>query len=329
MEYLHSLMTQEFLGKEAWLWVGFLGLIVVLMAMDLGLFRKEAREISFRESLTMYGFYMFLAMLFGAWVWYRFGSEAGAAYYTGYFIEQSLSMDNLFVMSLIFMHLAVPRSCQHRVLFWGILGVIILRGLMIGVGVWVIEHFHWVLMLFGGFLIYTGIRMLFQVEDEEEINFEEHKVLRFLTKRMRVTMTMDGDKFFIREDYRGDGKIILCATPIFLALCLIEISDVIFAVDSIPAIFVITTDPYIIFTSNLFAILGLRSLYFGLSAIMHRFVYVKYSLAVVLTMIGAEIFYNHFFGKVDTVLTLAATLLLLIVGIGASLLRPEEKKSST
>lgn len=325
MDDLLLSLSHDIMGKPLWLWAGFLVLVMFLMALDLGLFRRQEHEIGMRESLTMYSFYMFLACLFGAWVWFEYGAESGANFFTGYFIEQSLSMDNLFVMSLIFGHLAIPRLYQHRVLFWGILGVIILRGVMIIAGVVLIEKFSWILFFFAAFLIYTGFHMAFAKEQEEDHSLENNKLLNFLRKRMRVTNELDGHRFFIRKPATEGGKAVLYATPLFLALLMIEFSDVIFAVDSIPAIFAITTDPFIIFTSNLFAILGLRSLYFALAAVVHRFVYVKYSLAVILSLIGAKIFYGEItHDKIDPVITLSVTFGLLALGIIASMLKTRQ-----
>jgi tellurite resistance protein TerC len=322
-------LTHDFMGKPLWIWGAFLVLVAVLMALDLGLFRKEQHEIGMRESLTMYGFYMTLACAFGAWVWYAYGAESGANFFTGYFIEQSLSMDNLFVMSLIFSHLAIPRLYQHRVLFWGILGVIVLRGVMIVAGVVLIQKFSWILFIFAAFLIYTGFHMAFAKEEEEDHSLENNKLLNFLRKRMRLTTDLEGNKFFVRRVAEEGGKAVLYATPLFLALVMIELSDVIFAVDSIPAIFAITTDPFIIFTSNLFAILGLRSLYFALAAVVHRFVYVKYSLAMILSLIGAKIFYGEItHDKIDPVITLSVTFGLLALGIIASMLKTRQAKSA-
>lgn len=326
MDYLLSSLSHDFMGKPLWLWAAFLILVMVLMAIDLGLFKKDQHEIGMRESLTMYSFYMFLACLFGAWVWYAYGAESGANFFTGYFIEQSLSMDNLFVMSLIFSHLAIPRMYQHRVLFWGILGVIVLRGVMIAAGVVLIQKFSWVLFIFAAFLIYTGFHMAFSKEEEEEHSLENNKLLKFLRKHMHFTQNLDGQKFFTRV--QENGKMVLYATPLFLALLMVEFSDVIFAVDSIPAIFAITTDPFIIFTSNLFAILGLRSLYFALAAVVHRFVYVKYSLAMILSLIGAKIFYGEItHDKIDPVITLSVTFGLLALGVIVSMIKTRQVKT--
>lgn len=330
MEGLLLLLSHDFMGKPAWLWASFLVMVVILMALDLGLFRRNTHEVGMRESLTMYSGYMVLACLFGAWVWYEYGAESGANFFTGYFIEQSLSMDNLFVMSLIFAHLSIPRLYQHRVLFWGILGVIVLRGVMIIAGVVLIEKFQWILFIFAAFLIYTGMHMAFAKEEENERSLEDNKMLRALRRVMRVTHEMEGQKFFIRRAAKEGGKAVLYATPLFLALCMIELSDVVFAVDSIPAIFSITTDPFIIFTSNLFAILGLRSLYFALAAVVHRFVYVKYSLAAILTLIGAKIFYGELtHDKIDPVITLSVTVSLLAAGVIISMIKTRQQPAGS
>ncbi len=264
MDFPFDLLTQVFMGKPIWVWTLFLAMVGTLMVLDLGVLHRKQKEVSVRESLTMCSFYMALACMFGLWIWYAFGAESGANFFTGYFIELSLSMDNLFVMALIFMHFSIPPKYQHRVLFWGIIGVIILRGVMIGAGVMLIDRFGWILLIFGAFLIFTGFRMFFMSDKDEDVDLQDNKILNFLRKHMRVTTQIENQKFFVRQTDETTGRTLRYATPLFLSLCLIEISDVIFAVDSIPAIFAITTDPYIIFTSNLFAILGLRSLFFAL-----------------------------------------------------------------
>jgi tellurite resistance protein TerC len=210
-------------------------------------------------------------------------------YFTGFFVEKSLAMDNVFVISLIFTYFAIPRIYQHRVLVWGILGVIVLRGIMIGLGAALINQFDWILFIFGAFLLITGIKMLVIADKEPDI--AGNPILKFLRKHLNVTDELHGEKFFVKgPDPKGCGKLVRFATPLFLALVLIEFADLIFAVDSVPAIFAITTDPYIVYTSNIFAILGLRALYFALAAMVHRFHYLKYALSLVLIFIGAKIF---------------------------------------
>lgn len=324
MEFLSS----EWMGHDVWLWCLFITAIGALLVLDLKVLNRGNHEISVKQSLTMCGFYMALACAFGVWVWMTMGANAGANFFTGYFVELSLSMDNLFIMALIFMHFSIPAKYQHRVLFWGIMGVIVLRGIMIGAGSMIISQFDWILLVFGAFLMFTGIRMLFMKDDDEKVSFEDSRILAFLKKHMHVTMQIENEKFFVRKADE-QGVIRRYATPLFLSLCLIEISDVIFAVDSIPAIFVITTDPFIIFTSNMFAILGLRSLFFALSAVLERFAYMKYALALILAFIGAEIFYDHYVGNVAPILTFGVTVFLLVGGAAISLAMTKGKTAET
>ncbi|NYZ12399.1 TerC family protein [Azospirillum sp. RWY-5-1] len=310
----------DVMGKPAWVWLTFVGLVIALLAFDLGVLNRKDHEIGVAESLKLSAGYIAVALLFGAWVWWSMGETAGVQYYTGFFIEKSLSLDNVFVISLIFGYFAIPRQYQHRVLFWGILGVIVLRGIMIGVGAALVTEFDWILYVFGAFLLITGVKMLFSVDHVPDI--ANNPMLRFLRKRMRVTDEIEGHKFFVRRPAAdGSGRAVLYATPLFLALALVEFADLVFAIDSVPAIFAITTDPYIVYTSNIFAILGLRALYFALAAMVHRFHYLKYALALVLVFIGGKIFWNQIYGKVAPEISLGVTLTLLIAGVVVSLIR--------
>jgi tellurite resistance protein TerC len=223
----------------------------------------------------------------------------------------------VFVIAMIFSFFAIPRQYQHRVLFWGILGVIVLRALMIGLGAALVTQFSWVLYVFGAFLVATGVKMLWMADHKPDL--ENNVLLRFLRKRMRVTPTLRGNAFFVREPQAPGGAPVLWATPLFLALCLVEFADLIFAVDSVPAIFAITTDPFIVYTSNIFAILGLRALYFALAAMIHRFVYLKYALALVLVFIGSKIFLVNLVGKFPPLLSLSVTAALIAGGVLVSL----------
>jgi tellurite resistance protein TerC len=256
-------------------------------------------------------------LLFGLWVWQVKGGDAGMDYYTGFLIEKSLSMDNVFVMAMIFSFLAIPRKYQHEVLFWGILGVIVLRALMIGLGATLVSEYSWILYVFGAFLLLTGVKMLFsKVDDHPDLS--ENVLVKFLRKRMRVTDRLHEGRFFVRQpDARGNP--VVWATPLFLALVLIECADLVFAVDSVPAIFAITQDPFIVYTSNIFAILGLRALYFALAAMIHRFAYLKYALALVLVFVGSKIFLVGIIGKIPSVISLSVTLTLLLGGVLLSL----------
>lgn len=319
MEVLSPLLFADVLGKPAWVWWLFAGIIGALLAFDLGVLHRKQREIGVGESLCLSAGYIALALLFGGWVWWSMGSDAGMAYMMGFFIEKSLALDNVFVISLIFTYFAIPRQYQHRVLFWGILGVIVLRAVMIGLGAALVTNFSWVLYLFGAFLLVTGVKMLAVKEGPRSL--EGNPVLRFMRRRMNVSDALQGDRFFVKLPVAGTGRVERHATPLFLALVLVEAADLVFAVDSVPAIFAITTDPYVIYTSNIFAILGLRALYSALAAMVHRFTYLKYALALVLVFIGAKIFWNQAFGKVDPAISLGVTAALLAGGVIVSLLR--------
>jgi tellurite resistance protein TerC len=310
-----DLFPAEFLGKPGWVWALFVGLVLVLLALDLGVLNRRAREIPVSQSLWMSAFYT----AFGAWVWWEMGRQSGVEYFTGFFIEKTLALDNVFVISLIFTYFAIPRHLQHRVLLWGILGVIVLRAVMIGLGAALVAEFAWVLYLFGAFLLATGVKML--VMGDAPASLEDNPVLRLLRRRFRITPTLHGERFVVRLPDPATGRPVLWLTPLMLALVLVEVADLVFAVDSVPAIFAITTDPYIVYTSNIFAILGLRALYFALAAMVHRFRYLKPALALVLVFIGAKIFWNQLVGKLDPLVSLSVTAALLAGGVLVSLLR--------
>jgi tellurite resistance protein TerC len=313
MDVLTSLFAATVLGKAAWIWLVFAGTVAVLLALDLGVLHKDDREIGIKESLLLSAGYISIALIFGAWVWWYLGAQSGMAYYTGFMIEKSLSMDNVFVIALIFAFFAIPRQYQHRVLFWGILGVIVLRAIMIGAGAALVSRFDWILYLFGAFLVFTGIKMWVLADHVPDI--AGNPLLRFLKKRMRLTEGLHGNAFWVRKADPVTGKSVRWATPLLLALILIEVVDLVFAVDSVPAIFAVTTDPFIVYTSNIFAILGLRALYFALAAMIHRFRYLKYALAMVLVFIGTKIFVVGFIGKFPPVLSLVITFGLIAGGV--------------
>lgn len=310
-------------------WGIFAVIVVALLAFDLGVLHRHSREISVRSSMALTLFYIVMGLSFGAWVWYALGAEAGKEYFTGYLVEKTLSMDNIFMMSVLLSYFAIPRIYHHRVLFWGILGVIILRGIMIGIGAVVISQFHWVLYIFAAFLIYLGIKLFFH-DDDGQKDFSSNRLLLWIKGHIRITHQLHGGKFWVKEMHPKKGVERYYATPLFLALLMIEATDVIFALDSIPAIFAITTDPYIVFTSNIFAILGLRAMYFALSALLHRFHYLKYALATILVFIGAKVFAEPLLGveKVPASISLGFTVAVLAAGIIVSLLRTrnEEEK---
>ncbi len=317
MDTLIPFFAADFLGKPAWVWLTFVGIVVALLAFDLGVLHKDDKEIGVRESLLLSAGYIGAALIFGAWVWWYLGAQSGMDYYTGFMIEKSLSMDNVFVIALIFSFFAIPRQYQHRVLFWGILGVIVLRAIMIGLGATLVSQFSWVLYLFGAFLIFTGIKMWIIADHVPDI--ANNPLLKFLKRHMRVTDGLRGNAFWVREPDPASGKVVRFATPLLLALVLVEFVDLIFAVDSVPAIFAITTDPFIVYTSNIFAILGLRALYFALAAMIHRFKYLKYALALVLVFIGSKIFLVGIIGKIPPVISLSVTFGLIAGGVLVSL----------
>jgi len=314
------------MDKPLWMWAVFLGIVLVLLVLDLGVFHRKQKEIGVRESLTTSAIYICIGLLFGLFVWHELGAQSGKEYLTGFLIEKTLAMDNIFVISLIFTHLAIPRKYQHRVLFWGILGVIVLRGIMIGLGATLVAEFSWVLYIFAAFLIFTGIKML-MVDEKHEMG--ESRLLNWISRRFRVTKELDGQKFFVTRYDENTGKYARYMTPLMVALIMVEITDVVFAVDSVPAIFAITTDPYIVYTSNIFAILGLRALYFALDAVIHRFHYLKYALAAVLVFIGGKVFMASLLGmeKFPASISLGVTISLLAAGVVYSLYKTRGQKT--
>jgi tellurite resistance protein TerC len=324
MEPLLVFLTTPVLGTATWLWLSFLGIVVALLVFDLGILHRDQHEIEMRESLLLYSGYFSVGVLFGLWLWHELGAQSALEFYTGFLVEQSLSMDNVFVMAMIFGFFGIPRRYQHRVLFWGILGVIVLRAIMIGLGTALVKEFDWILYIFGAFLLFTGGKMMFSRE-EHHPDLAQNPLLRFLRRHMRVTDELHAGHFFIRKRPEGASHHLLYATPLFLALVLIELADLVFAVDSVPAVFAITQDPFIVYTSNIFAILGLRSLYFALAALMHRFVYIKYALALVLIFIGGKIFLHGFIGKIPALLSLGVTFGLLAGGVLLSMLKTRNR----
>ena len=318
MDTLIPFFAADFLGKPAWVWLTFIGIVTALLAFDLGVLHRDQHEIGVVESLWLSAGYIAAACAFGAWLWWLLGAQSGMEYFTGFLVEKSLSMDNVFVISLVFTYFAVPRMYQHRVLFWGILGVIVLRAIMIGLGAALITEFSWVLYLFGAFLVATGVKML--VLADKPMDLSNNPLLLLLRRRLRVTENLHGSRFLVRLPAAdGSGRSVLWATPLLLALVMIEFIDLVFAVDSVPAIFAITQDPFIVYTSNIFAILGLRALYFALAAVIVRFRYLKYALALVLVFIGSKIFLVNIIGKIPAVVSLSVTFGLLAGGIAWSL----------
>ncbi len=299
-----------------WLWIGFNVFVLLMLALDLGVFHRKAHVVTFKESITWTVVWVTLALVFNVGVYHYMGPQKGLEFFTGYVIEKSLSVDNVFVFALLFSYFAVPLLYQHKVLFWGILGALIMRAIMIFLGAALIERFTWIIYVFGAFLILTGIKMI--VKREEEIHPERNPLVRWFKKLMPVTNDYRGDKFFVRENG------VRMATPLFIVLLLVEFSDLIFAVDSIPAIFAVTKDPFIVYTSNVFAILGLRSLYFALAGVMDKFHYLKIGLGVVLAFVGVKMLLGHTPYKIDTNVSLLVIVTVLAVSIVVSLLRPKK-----
>ncbi|MDX2112828.1 MAG: TerC family protein [Alphaproteobacteria bacterium] len=303
------------MDKPLWMWGVFLLIVVILLVLDLGVLHRKQREIGVRESLGLSAFYIMIGLLFGGWVWYELGAQSGKEYLTGFVVEKTLAMDNIFVISLIFTYFAIPRIYQHRVLFWGILGVIILRAIMIGLGATLVSQFSWILYIFALFLIATGIKMFFMIDKLPDIS--QNPLLLMMKKHMRITNELHAEKFVVKKpDPKQADKLVLWYTPLFVALILIEFVDLIFAVDSVPAIFAITTDPFIVYTSNIFAILGLRALYFALDAVIHRFKYLKYALAMTLVFIGSKIFLADLMGLEKFPVWISLTVTLGLIGGG-------------
>ena len=302
MSTLETFLLADFLGTATWLWLSFLAVVIALLAFDLGVLHRDEREIGVKESLMLSAGYISMGLLFSVWVFFQKGGDASMDYLTGFLIEKSLSMDNVFVIALIFSFLAIPRRYQHRVLFWGILGVIVLRAIMIGLGAALISEFDWILYVFGAFLLLTGVKMLFsKVDDEPDLS--KNRFVNWLRNHLPVTDRLHEQRFFLRQP-DASGKLKLWVTPLFLALILIELADLVFAVDSVPAIF---------------AILGLRALYFALAAMIHRFTYLKYALALVLVFIGGKIFLHDIVGKIPAEISLSVTVGLLAGGVLLSL----------
>jgi tellurite resistance protein TerC len=308
------------IGSPA-LWIGFIAFVLVVLAFDLGVFHRKAHVVHYKEALMWSGVWVGVSLAFGAGVWMKFGREAGVEFLAGYVLEKSLSVDNIFVFIVIFGALGVPRIYQHRVLFLGIVGALVLRATMILVGAAMLTRFHWLMYVFGAFLIYTGGKIFFQPEAEHDPR--EGWVMRAVQRVLRSTKEFHGDRFFAMENGR------LHATPLFMALVLIEISDVVFAVDSIPAIFAITRDPFIVFSSNICAILGLRSLFFLLAEAVDKFRYLSVGLSFVLTFVGVKMVLSVELLKIPAELSLTVILGILGASIGASLVAERREKNQS
>ena len=324
MEFIQTALFSDFLGTPAFFWMAFITIVVGLLVFDLGFLHKGQKEIEAKESFILYAGYVAIAFAFGAWVWWARGAQSGLEFFTGYLIEQSLAMDNIFVIATVFTFLGIPRIYQHRVLFWGILGVIVFRAILIGLGAALVMSFSWILFVFGAFLVFTGLKM-FKTSSEKP-SVEDNLILRLIKKNFRVTDTLHGEKFTVKLPDPKTGKVVTFITPLLVALIMVEFVDLIFAVDSVPAIFAVTQDPFIVYTSNIFAILGLRALYFALAAAIHRFKYLQYSLALILVLVGIKIFLVPLGIKIDTALSLFVTVSVLASGIFYSLWKTRNDK---
>jgi tellurite resistance protein TerC len=291
-------------------WVGFHLLIFFLLALDLGIFNKKAHRIKVREALIWICLWISLAILFNFFILIEFGKDKALEFLTGYLIEYSLSIDNIFIFILVFTYFSIKPEYQHKVLYWGIIGALVMRGIFIFTGIALIKKFEWVVIIFGGFLVFTGIRMLFQ--QETSVDPQKNKVARIFRKLLPITENVHGSKFLVRLD----GK--LYATPLFIVLLVIESSDLIFAVDSIPAILAISKDRFIVYTSNIFAILGLRSLYFAVSGIMSYFKYLKTGLALILTFVGFKMLASYLHFEIPVIISLVVIVTILFISIIAS-----------
>ncbi|HMW13516.1 MAG TPA: TerC family protein [Chitinophagales bacterium] len=294
-----------------WYWIGFNLFVCIMLALDLGVFHKKSHAVKIKEALAWSAVWVCFAMLFNIGVYYSFGKEKAIEFFTGYVIEKALSVDNIFVFVMVFSYFNIPKKYQHKILFWGIIGALILRAIFIFAGVALISKFHWIIYVFGAFLVITGIKMM--VQDEKPLEPDKNPLVRLFKKFMPVTNTLHGAKFFVSID------AVKHATPLFIVLLLIEFTDLIFATDSIPAILAITNDTFIVYTSNVFAILGLRSLYFALDGITAYFRFLKYGLSLILVFVGTKMCIADFY-KIEIVHSLAIILVIITISILASLL---------
>ena len=298
------------------LWIAFGILVPAMLALDLGVFHRKAHIISVREALLWSGVWITLALLFNLGIYFLLGSDKALKFFTGYLVEKSLSVDNLFVFLLVFSYFNVPSAYQHKVLFWGILGALFMRAIFIATGLAILERLHWVIYIFGAFLVYTGIRM--SLKKDMKLRPEGNPVLRLFRRFVPITDSYHEGKFLVKEN----GQRLI--TPLFLVLVVVETTDIIFAVDSIPAILAITLDPFIVYTSNVFAILGLRALYFALAGVAQRLYYLHYGLAAILVFLGFKMLSSGFY-KIPVTLALGVVLGILLFSVFFSLARPRKK----
>ncbi|MBN2225777.1 MAG: TerC family protein [candidate division Zixibacteria bacterium] len=312
METLTELLTHKFV-----LWGGFNLLVLFMLALDLGIFHRKDHRISMKESIVWSIIWVVVALVFNVIVYFWRGSEVALQFFTGYLIERSLSIDNIFVFILIFSYFGVAEKYQYKVLFWGILGALILRGIFIALGAILIAQFHWILYIFGAFLIYAGVKMAFA--EDRKIEPEKNPFLKLLRKMITITPDYRDGHFFVKENAKR------LATPLFVVLVVVESTDLVFALDSIPAIFAITQDPFIIYSSNVFAILGLRALYFAMAALMDMFYYLKYALGLILSFVGVKMLISSFV-KIPIGLALGVIIGVLVIAVIISIVKPPKKK---
>lgn len=324
---MHDFLFFVVLHQPVWIWLVLAIVVCAILFLDLGILEKKNQEISAKKSVQLFSTYAGIACLYGLWIYWYFGASMASDFFTGYIVEMGLSIDNVFVISLVFAYLGIPRHFQHRVLFWGILGAAVLRGLMFAVGAEILDKYDRVLLIFAVFLIYSGLKML--LSDEPAINLSDSRMVRFFRHYLRVTNELHEEHFFIKQpESSGSGKMKWYATPLFLALLLIEFGDALFAIDSVPVMFAVSHETFAIYSSDMFAVLGLRALYFLLSAAIHRFKYLQPACAILLVVIGIKVFVGEFFFKVDDRISLAITFILLFGGVLLSLAETEDAKSN-
>jgi tellurite resistance protein TerC len=311
-------MELQTVGSPA-LWAGFIGFVLAMLALDLGVFHRSAHAVRFKEALIWSGVWVSLALVFNAGIWWKFGTEPAVQFLTGYLIEKSLSIDNIFVFVIVFSSLRIPALYQHRVLFWGILTALVLRAVMIFAGVAMLQRFHWLIYVFGAFLIFTGVKLFLNRNHEDHP--ENSAVMKWARRVIPSTSYFDGHHFFTKENGRR------LATPLFMALLLVEVTDVIFALDSIPAIFAVTRDPFLVFTSNIFAILGLRSLFFLVANMVEKFSYLKIGLSAVLVFVGAKMALVDLI-KIPALVSLAVIATLIGASVVASILKARSQQDT-
>lgn len=306
---------------QTWLWIGFNVFVLLMLVLDLGVFHRRSHVISVKEALSWTCVWVLIAFIFNIFVYYYYGEELAFEFFTGYLIEKSLSVDNIFVMILIFSYFNVPPQYQHKVLFWGILGALVMRVCFILAGIELIQKFHWLIYIFGAFLVYTGIKILTQ--EDQKFEPEKNPVVKLVRRIFRVTPNFEGDQFFVRRNN------LVWATPLFVVVVVIEATDLVFAVDSIPAILAISDNPFIVYTSNVFAILGLRSLYFALAGIEKYFVYLKYGLSAILIFVGLKMCISEFY-QVPVAISLAFIILtLFLAGLASMVMQKRNNNGRT